>query len=119
MPLLRNMVQRRGVKELKQQHINGTGNILLNGCTTTGTRNNGQKSSGRPESDAVWNSLCSGRFLACQVKGTSGLLVEGPWWKRCLLKGGEGGGKGVWLRCQIRKASEVGGKVLYTGFSLF
>ncbi|GFT62333.1 hypothetical protein TNCV_4717261 [Trichonephila clavipes] len=41
------MVQKKR-KELKQQHMNGTGNNLLKGCTITGVRNYNQKSSGRP-----------------------------------------------------------------------
>ncbi|GFU75859.1 hypothetical protein TNCV_1653171 [Trichonephila clavipes] len=51
-------------KEQKLQHINGTENILLKGCTTTSAQNYDPKSSGRPVSDAAWNSLSSRRFLA-------------------------------------------------------
>ncbi|GFV44174.1 hypothetical protein TNCV_1825411 [Trichonephila clavipes] len=54
-------------KEQKNPHINGTENILLKGCTTIGTHFYGQKSSGRSDSDIVWNSLPSGRFLVCHV----------------------------------------------------
>ncbi|GFX26334.1 hypothetical protein TNCV_949321 [Trichonephila clavipes] len=32
-------------------------------CTTTDARNNNHKSSSKPNSDAAWNSLGSGRFL--------------------------------------------------------
>ncbi|GFW20277.1 hypothetical protein TNCV_1855991 [Trichonephila clavipes] len=64
------MVQRSREKEQKQQHINGTENILLKSCTTARVRNYDQKSSGRPDSSAAWNSLCSRRFLACYVTRT-------------------------------------------------
>ncbi|GFU82593.1 hypothetical protein TNCV_685691 [Trichonephila clavipes] len=53
--------------EKKQQHINGTKNILLKGCTTTIIPNYNQKS-GKPNRDAASNSLCSGRFLVCHVR---------------------------------------------------
>ncbi|GFV00022.1 hypothetical protein TNCV_4056951 [Trichonephila clavipes] len=48
-------------KEQKQQHIYGTENISLKGCTTTGVRNYYKESSGLPDSDAAWNPLRSGR----------------------------------------------------------
>ncbi|GFV43667.1 transposable element Tcb1 transposase [Trichonephila clavipes] len=44
MPWLQAMVRRSREKEQKQQHINGTENILLNGCITAGIRNYDQKS---------------------------------------------------------------------------
>ena len=54
-------------KNKKQQRINGTKNILMKSCTTEGDRDYDQKSSGRVDSDTVWNYLCSGRFLACHI----------------------------------------------------
>ncbi|GFX53474.1 uncharacterized protein TNCV_4652641 [Trichonephila clavipes] len=47
MPQLRAIVQRNREKEQKQQHINGTENILLKDCTTTGAQNDHQMS-GKP-----------------------------------------------------------------------
>ena len=52
-------------EEQKQQHIGETENILLKRHTTEGIRNNDQKSLGRLDSSASWNSSHSGRFLAC------------------------------------------------------
>ncbi|GFX09295.1 hypothetical protein TNCV_1887081 [Trichonephila clavipes] len=53
-------------KEHKQQHIKGTENILMQFYTKT-VLNYDQKSSGRPERGAAWNSLRSRRFLVCHV----------------------------------------------------
>ncbi|GFT48216.1 hypothetical protein TNCV_4023001 [Trichonephila clavipes] len=54
-------------REKEQQHINKTKIILLKVCTIEGFRNYDQKSSGKPDSSAVWNSVRSERFLACHV----------------------------------------------------
>ncbi|GFV85761.1 hypothetical protein TNCV_2003811 [Trichonephila clavipes] len=51
----------------KQKHINGTENIVLKDFTTTGARNCDQKSPGKHDSGAAWNSLHSGKSLACHV----------------------------------------------------
>ncbi|GFU95080.1 hypothetical protein TNCV_4138641 [Trichonephila clavipes] len=44
---------RKKINKQKEQYVNGTENILLNGCTTTSAQNYGQKSSGRSDIDAV------------------------------------------------------------------
>ncbi|GFV00021.1 hypothetical protein TNCV_4056941 [Trichonephila clavipes] len=54
------MVQKSRENVQKQQHMNGTENILLKGCTAKGVQNYDQKSSGRPENGAAWNSFNSG-----------------------------------------------------------
>ncbi|GFU34653.1 hypothetical protein TNCV_1993681 [Trichonephila clavipes] len=54
-------------KNRKKQHINGTENILLNGCTSAGAQNYDRKAYGRPISGAAWNSLRSGRFLRADL----------------------------------------------------
>ncbi|GFX70180.1 hypothetical protein TNCV_4616181 [Trichonephila clavipes] len=61
------MVQRSREKEEGQQHINGIKNISLKFCTATRVRNYDQKSFGRPDSGATWNSFRSRRFLASHV----------------------------------------------------
>ncbi|GFW43792.1 hypothetical protein TNCV_4771411 [Trichonephila clavipes] len=62
MQQLRGRVQRSRGERQKQQHINATVNILLKGCTTTGVRIYEQKLSGRTDSVAVWNYVCSWRM---------------------------------------------------------
>ncbi|GFX60110.1 hypothetical protein TNCV_4532711 [Trichonephila clavipes] len=62
------MMQRIREKQEKQQHMYGTENILLSGCTTTGVQNYYQKSFGRPDNDTAWNSLPSGRFLLAVLR---------------------------------------------------
>ncbi|GFU89802.1 hypothetical protein TNCV_950911 [Trichonephila clavipes] len=58
---------RKKINKQKEQYVNGTENILLNGCTTTSAQNYGQKLSGRSDIDAVWNSLRYGRFMTSHV----------------------------------------------------
>ncbi|GFV78174.1 hypothetical protein TNCV_1036421 [Trichonephila clavipes] len=41
--------------------------FLMKRCSTTGVRNYDLESSGSPYSGAAWNSLHSGKFLACHV----------------------------------------------------
>ncbi|GFX59531.1 hypothetical protein TNCV_2034591 [Trichonephila clavipes] len=73
-PLIEKLPVRSVIPEnTKQQHINGTENRLqtalqqLKGCTIASVRIYDQKSFGRLDSDAAWNSLRSGRFLACHA----------------------------------------------------
>ncbi|GFX93948.1 HTH_Tnp_Tc3_2 domain-containing protein [Trichonephila clavipes] len=65
--LLRAIVHRNTEKGQKQQNFNGTENILLRDCATTGVRNYDQKSYGRSDIGAARNSLRSGKFSACHV----------------------------------------------------
>ncbi|GFU25951.1 hypothetical protein TNCV_5104501 [Trichonephila clavipes] len=67
-------MQRSREIEQKQQHFKGTENILPNGYTTTDVQNYDQKSSGRSNSGATWNSLRSGRFF----QATKGFMITDP-----------------------------------------
>ena len=62
----------------EQEHVNGTKSILLKDCTAESVRNYDQKSSGRIESGATWNSLRSRTFLAYHISFRQLQIFEVP-----------------------------------------
>ena len=49
-------------------------NIFLKACTMEGVQNFEQKSSGRLDRGAAWNSLCSGIFVTGHVSSNTAIM---------------------------------------------
>ncbi|GFV03676.1 hypothetical protein TNCV_1876241 [Trichonephila clavipes] len=75
------------------KHIFGTENNLLKVCTSTGIRNYGQRSSGKPERGTAVNTLRSGIFLPYHIASRELIIfkqsdLQLKKWASHTLKGG-------------------------------